>query len=180
MAQITAENKKQLKKYILELSNVNSQLCFSYSKLIKQLIVSYINIIIWGLTVVYMCYFTSTTETILILFIFSCLNFTISVLNYHRVIKKNVSLYKDVYKKGVVALNDLMKYVDWQIYRKRQLYEETDSAVENVINDFLFYAGKTIAPTNSNNNFFSTLLILQIVLRYLIYIASIIVFFNIY
>ena len=178
MAQITAENKKQLKKYILELTQVNSKLCRIYSKLIKQLIVAYMNIIIWGLAIGYMYYATTANKTIL--FLFSCLNFIVLALHYHRVIKKNVSLYKDVYKKGVLTLNDLMKYVDWLIYRKQQLYEETDSAVESVINDFLSYAGKTIAPTNSNNKLFSTLLILQIVLRYLIYIASIIVFFNIY
>jgi uncharacterized protein (UPF0333 family) len=179
MAQITTENKKQLKKYILELTQVNSQLCYLYSKLIKQLLVAYVNIIIWGFAIGYMYYF-ATTSNKTILFIFSCLNFIVLSLHYHRVIKKTISLYKDVYQKGLIGLNDLMKYVDWQIYRKRQLYEETDSNVENVVNGFLYHAGKTFAPTNSNNHFFDAFVILQIILRYLVYIASIIAFLNIY
>lgn len=63
-----------------------------------------------------------------------------------------------------------------EAYRKRQLYQDTDERVEDVIDGFLIFARKSVSPTQST--VFNALLLFQIILRYALYLWAVVIFFR--
>ena len=178
MAQITTEDKKRLKQLVNQLEEVNNQLRIIYLKMMRSMLCSFLYIFAWGTLLVICQHYITSFSLAIWIFSACCLMYVILTLYFHLLIKPTNKRYKQVYRRGLILLGTLINYVDWEVFRKRQLYNENDARVENVIEGFLKYARKNVSPTNSKNKTFYVLLVVQIVLRNGIYLFSVIAFFE--
>lgn len=178
MAQITSEDKKKLKRLVSDLDDVNSALRVTYRQIMWRILRSYIYLFVWIGMVFMLPKYIVAFDVVLCTFIFSCMMCLMMTLYFYFMIKPKCYIYKEFYNQGLTLLNSLVEYVDWNVYRKRQLYRDTDSHVESVIDDFFHHMTKTITPTNPNNYIFKILLITQIILIYSTFIYAAVLFYE--
>lgn len=178
MAQITIEDKKRLRQLVAQLEDVNNLLHTIYENMVQYLIRSYLYLILWTVLIVMSRYYINSINSSILFFSANCLIYVILTLYFHLLIKPTNKRYEQVYHRGLTILGTLINYVDWEVYRKKQLYNENDTRVENVIDGFLKYARKNISPKDSKNKIFNLLLILQIIFRNGAYLYALIIFFK--
>ncbi len=176
MAQITLEDKKHLKQLVNQLEEVNWLLRTISKKMVRYMLCSYLYLLIWVVLFVISRYFIYSFSIAVCIFCVCCLMYVILTMYFHLLIKPTNRKYKDTYRKGLSLLADLINYVDWEKYRKRQLYNETDSRVENAVAGFLKYARCNISPSTVKNKVFYVFMILQILLCNIVYLFSVMVF----
>ena len=176
MAQITTEDKKHLKQLINQLEEINRLLRTISKKMMRYILCSYLYLFIWAVLLVISQNYINSLSSAIWIFCACCLMYVILTMYFHLLIKPTNQKYINTYRNGLSLLADLINYVDWEKYRKRQLYNETDSRVENAVAGFLKYARNNISPSNAKNKVFYVFMILQIILRNIVYLFSVIAF----
>lgn len=167
MAKITKEDKIELKMLVNELKVLTLSLRNLYRYIMGTLFRLYIYTIGWIALIVLSYFFVSKVSKfyIILMSILFVLNF-IALLIYRRYkLRQYVKRYNKLYMLGKEQLYKLINYVDWGAFRKRQLYEDNDNQVENVVGDFLIETRKICVPVRSNT-IFELVSIIQILLQY--------------
>ena len=171
MAKITPEDKAQLKQFIKTLKANNAELAQSYKMIMRKLWLQYAYLILWIVSIVFMQLYLKNLYGAIIIFVESCMFFLILSVN-HKISLK----HRKTYKEALLTFDGLLKLVDWEAYRKRQLYQDTDERVEEAIDGFLRHARKRVSPAYSN--VFDALLLAQMLIRYVIYVWAVVILYR--
>lgn len=174
MAKITPEDKARLKQSIKTLKFKNLLLKRDYKRIMRKFWMHFVYLLLWLLAIIITKYYVGDISGAIGIFAGSCIMFLILSVDYKVVLQPMIKQYRKIYSDAIDVFDDLIRLVDWEAYRKRQLYQDTDERVEDVIDGFLVYARKGISPAHSD--VFNALLLFQILLRYTIYLWSIVIF----
>ena len=91
---------------------------------------------------------------------------------YYFLVRLPLTHYKSKYKIGVNKLSTMVNFVDWEVFRKRQLYHDTNPDVERSIESFLRITRLMISPTNERHKWFNYLVVATVAFRCIFLILS--------
>lgn len=172
MAQITEEDKKELKVLTEELLDISKNLLDLRTQIMTRLILLYAYECVWAVLLsmsismkiveMYPTYFC----------VANVFFYIILTLYYNFLVKLPLTHYKDKYIIGVNKLSTVVNFVDWDVFRKRQLYNDTNPDVERSIESFLMITRLIISPTNERHKRFNCYVMTTVAFRYFLIILS--------
>lgn len=168
MAQIREVDKKELKVLTEELLDVSKELLDLRRRVMIRLILLYIYEFIWA-GLLYFSLSVKLVESYPVCFcVANLLLYIILTLYNVFFIELTLSLYKAKYRIGVQKLSNLVNFVDWDVYRRRQLYNDTNPDVDKSIGGFLAITRLMISPTSERNKFFKIFVVASVVFKYVL------------
>lgn len=173
MAKITLEDRAQLKQFIKTLKFKSWVLERDYKRIMRRFWMQFVYILLWAITIIVTTNYEGDISGVICIFSGSCIFFLIISVNHRIVLLPMIKQYRKTYHEAWDIFDELLKLVDWEAYRKRQLYQDTEERVEDAIDGFLACARKIISPAYSD--VFNALLLLQIILKYAIYLWAVVI-----
>ena len=176
MAKITPEDKARLKQSIKTLKMKSLLLERDYKRIMRKLWMQFVYLLLWLVVIIINQYYVEGISGAISIFAGSCIMLLILSVEHRVVLLPMIKQYRKTYREAWGTFDELIRLVDWEAYRKRQLYQDTDERVEDVIDGFLIFARKSVSPTKST--VFNALLLFQIILRYALYLWAVVIFFR--
>ena len=85
--------------------------------------------------------------------------------------------YKREHKDATEIMAQLINIVDWEEFRKQQFYKGTDENVSATIKVYYDETQKWMSPVRSGRNYVNIILVLQIIVKYICFLFTILILF---
>ena len=181
MAQIKEEDRKELRILIEELSSITEVLRSLRKQVMIRLVMLYCYETIWSFLVCISTHFQLIDVYPVYFIVVNIVFFIVLAFYSYLLMQEPIKRFNRTYQIGLNKLTELVNFVDWKVFRKRQLYNDTNPKVEASVSAFLSISRTMITPNNPKNKLLKLFVLISIIFRYVLLVLSLyIVYVNVW
>lgn len=170
--------KEEVERLCRKLSRLTENMCEKRKMLMRYSIRHGVYLLFYIMLPIAMYFYKESIELIVSLSIVSFVIFLLLLVYLNKLQQSYANAYRSVHKESTEIIAQLINIVDWEEFRKQQFYKGTDTNVSMTISAYYDETQKFMSPVRNGRDYVNTILVSQIILRYICFLFTIWIMFD--